>query len=212
MFSIPIAGGYPEEHSKTVRTLGGFISGLQSLYFGKDNVFGSYLTEHILLQSFLGEESIVNDPRDAFHFFSWKEPGPFLVHCKKLVLDLPPKKFLRLAAFDHEYVAGVRRSGGMVNVWGFNDALENENCPENTSSLWTRDLGNRNTVTITAVEFSYPLLLVGKSSGCCELWDVSSNSRVANLQHGTVGSSGLLAISRILLLSSNILTRTHTGR
>ena len=161
-------------------------------------------------QSFLGEESIVNDPRDAFHFFSWKNPGPFLVHCKKLVVDLPPKKFLRLAAFDHNYVAGVKRSGGIVHVWSFNEALEND-C-SHVSSLWTRDLGNRNTVTITAVAFSNPILLVGKSSGCCELWEVSRNTRVGNLQHGAVGSSGLLAISRILVLPSNILTLTHTGR
>ena len=154
----------------------------------------------------------MNDPRDSFHFFSWKDPGPFLVHCKKLVLDLPPKKFLRLADFDHQYVAGVRRSGGMVHVWSFNgDVLKSEDCMH-VSSLWSRDLGNRNTVTITAVAFSNPILMVGKSSGCCELWDVSRNSRMANLQHGTVGSSGLLAISRILVLSSNIITLTHTGR
>ena len=124
----------------------------------------------------------MNDPRDAFHFFSWKNPGPFLVHCKKLVVDLPPKKFLRLAAFDHNYVAGVKRSGGIVHVWSFKEALEND-C-SHVSSLWTRDLGNRNTVTITAVAFSNPILLVGKSSGCCELWEVSRNTRVGNLQHG----------------------------
>ena len=138
----------------------------------------------------------MNDPRDAFHFFSWKEPGPYLIHCRKLVLDLPPKRFLRLATFDHEFVAGVRKSGGMVHVWAFNEIEHKEDCPH-LASLWKRDLGNRNTVTITAVAFSNPILLVGKSSGCCELWDVSRNSRMANLQHGTVGSSGLLAISRL---------------
>jgi len=164
----------------------------------------------VLFQSFLGEESIVNDPRDAFHFFSWKEPGPFLVHRKKLVLDLPSKRFLRLATFDHEFVAGVRKSGGMVHVWGFDNDQE-EDCTH-LDSLWSRDLGNRNTVTITAVAFSNPLLLVGKSNGCCEVWDVSRSSRVGNLQHGTLGSSDLLPISRILLLQSNILTLTHTGR
>ena len=100
----------------------------------------------------------------------------------------------------------------MVHVWSFNgDVLKSEDCMH-VSSLWSRDLGNRNTVTITAVAFSNPILLVGKSSGCCELWDVNRNSRMANLQHGTVGSNGLLAISRILVLSSNILTLTHTGR
>ena len=160
----------------------------------------------------MGEESIITDPRDTFHFFSWKEPGPFLVHCKKFILDLPPKRFLRLATFDHEFVAGGRKSGGMVHVWGFNDdSLELEDCPQ-LASLWTRDLGNRNTGTITAVAFSNPLLLVGKSSGCCEVWDVRRNWRLGNLQHGTLGSSDLLPISRILLLPSNILTLTHTGR
>ena len=116
----------------------------------------------------MGEETIVNDPRDAFHFFSWKEPGPHLVHCRKLVLDLTPKRFLRLATFDHEFVAGVRKSGGMVHVWAFNEIEHKEDCPH-LASLWKRDLGNRNTVTITAVAFSNPLLLVGKSSGCCEV-------------------------------------------
>merc|ERR1712156_965557 len=36
--------------------------------------------------------------------------------------------------------------------------------------------------------------------------------RVANLQNGAGGSSGLLPISRIIILPSNILTLTHRGR
>ena len=169
-----------------------------------------------LFQSFFGEESIVNNPRDTFHFFSFKNPGPFLVHCRKLVLDLPAKKFLRLTTFDHEYAAGVRRSGGLVHVWAFNDKVDNDlqadDCVTELPSLWTRDLGNRNTVTITAVALAHPLLVVGKSNGCCEVWDLGGDRRVANLQHGAGGSSGLLPISRIIILPSNILTLTHRGR
>ena len=174
-----------------------------------------------MFQSFLGEESIVNNPRDTFHFFSFKNPGPFLVHCRKLILDLPAKKFLRLTTFDHEYAAGVRRSGGLVHVWSFKDLLvddkvdndlQADDCVTELPSLWTRDLGNRNTVTITALALAHPLLVVGKSSGCCEVWDLGGDWRVANLQHGAAGSSGLLPISRIIILPSNILTLTHRGR
>jgi len=179
---------------------------------------GSWL---VLFQSFLGEESIVNNPRDTFHFFSFKNPGPFLVHCRKLVLDLPAKKFLRLTTFDHEYAAGVRRSGGLVHVWAFKDLLvddkvdndlQADDCVTELPSLWTRDLGNRNTVTITALALAHPLLVVGKSSGCCEVWDLGGDWRVANLHHGAGGTTCLLPISRIIILPSNILTLTHRGR
>jgi hypothetical protein len=161
----------------------------------------------VLFQSFLHDKT----GQDTVHLFSWTEGSKELVHRASYVLNLPPRKFLVTISCDQLFLAGIRKPGTLVEVWQLPQPPSSGLCSQEVAVVWSRDVGNRNTVTCTSLHLRHPLLLVGKTDGRCDLWDVVSDKRLRSLEHGG-GTGGLLALERVVMAADRIVTLTHKGR
>ena len=161
----------------------------------------------VLFQSFLHDKT----GQDTVHLFSWTEDSKELVHRASYVLNLPPRKFLVTISCHQLFLAGIRKPGTMVEVWQLPQPPSSGLCSQEVAVVWSRDVGNRNTVTCTSLHLRHPLLLVGKTDGRCDLWDVVFDKRLRSLEHGG-GTGGLLALERVVMAEDRIVTLTHKGR
>merc|ERR1719342_371439 len=174
------------------------------------------LGDKILLfeSHFLGGAANTERNCDALHYFSFeKTDTEFMVHNRKIILELPPRKYLSMASFNEEYLIGCRLKNTLIEVWDLKEAkIHNTKTDYRANLSWSCDAGNRSTVQCTSIEFEYPFAYIGKCNGRCDIWNVISNQRVKSLQHDNTGKNIFMLIKKILLLEGFLITLTQKGK
>jgi len=127
------------------------------------------------------------------------------------VLKLPVKKYLSMCSFDEEYLIGCRVKETFVEVWNLKSTTTQRKTTE-ADVVWSNDVGYRNTIKCSAILFQEPFAYIGKSNGRCDIWNVTTNTRIRSLEHNVTDANMFLTIKKIILLKEFILTLTQRGK
>ena len=158
--------------------------------------------------NFWGLESNTDEDCDSVHIFDYKnDESENIQHIRKIVLDLPPCNYLTMFTFDDAYLIGNQENNDIVELWD----LKNLSMLEDQMKapvIWRIGVSERNTSAI----FCHPFAYIGKSNGRCDIWNVTTNTRIRSLEHDTTGANIFLTIKKVLVLDQFILTLTQRGK
>ena len=168
----------------------------------------------VFVSNLQGKDLNRADSEDSVHIFSSTDTEQkYIKHLRKIVLCLPPKKYLSLFQFDSQHIIGCRKRNTLVEVW----RLESSE-PADTSWVapvtWCKDVSYGNLIQCSSVLLEAPLAFIGKSNGRCDVWDCQLDVRLRSLVHGeaNIATDRPLLVSRILLTQHYLLTLTSQGK
>eukprot|EP00090_Calanus_glacialis_P007905 TRINITY_DN16301_c0_g1_i2.p1 TRINITY_DN16301_c0_g1~~TRINITY_DN16301_c0_g1_i2.p1 ORF type:complete len:491 (+),score=95.99 TRINITY_DN16301_c0_g1_i2:22-1494(+) len=161
---------------------------------------------------FLAKELNTETNFDALHIFNHNNTEcEYIEHIRKIVLDLPVKKYLSMCSFDAEFLIGCRIKDTFVEVWDLKAAFLFGD-KYKAGVVWSSDVGYRNTIKCSAILFKEPFAFIGKSNGRCDIWNVTTNTRTRSLEHDVTDANIFLTIKKIIVLNQYILTLTQRGK
>jgi len=134
-----------------------------------------------------------------------------LVQSGQIFCALPENAFSeKLSLLNRKYFITCRPGRRFVDIWDLNKVEKSRNEAE---MIWEREVINTKSIPMvkcSAIEFSLPHLLVGKSNGRCDIWNILDNCIIRTLEHGL--ETGLnMEIKKIVVFSNLIYSLTDSG-
>ena len=112
-----------------------------------------------------------------------------------------------MCSFDEYFLIGSQDNNDIVELWDLKNLTVLGDAVK-APVMWRIGVSERNTTAI----FSEPFAFIGKSNGRCDIWDVTTNTRIRSLEHDGTGANIFLTINKILILKNYILTLTQRGK
>ena len=165
-----------------------------------------------------GKELNLQDDKEAVQVFTILDDAKFLVHKKKIYLELPVKKYLSIWYFDQDYLVGCRKRETLAEVWSLKDSQENSGDSAEDSSqaplIWSDDVSHRSLFRCTCVLLHYPDVFIGLSNGRCDIYDIQFNVKRRSLLHQSspVYDTDYLFVRKVLTTSEHILSLSSDGK
>lgn len=134
-----------------------------------------------------------------------------LVQSGHLFCALPENAFSeKVSLLNRKYFITCRPGRRFVDIWDLNKVEESTNKAE---MIWEKEIVKTKSIPMTkcsALDFCFPHLFVGKSNGCCDIWNIISDNVVRTLEHGL--ETGLhMGIKKICILSNYIFSLSDSG-
>ena len=151
-----------------------------------------------------GKDLNLQNDTEAVQVFKIVDDSKYLVHEKKIQLELPAKKYLSMWDFDTDYFLGCRKRDTFAEAWSLKDSFSTE---ETTKAplIWSSDVSYRSLYKCTCILINYPDVFIGLSNGRCDIYDIQFNVKRRSLLHqsSSVVLKVLTTNLHILTLSSN---------
>jgi len=134
-----------------------------------------------------------------------------LVPCGQIFCSLPENAFSeKLSLLNSKHFITCRPGRRFVDIW---DLTKIEKSTKKAEMIWEKEVINSKSIPMekcSAIAFSMPHLLVGKSNGRCDIWNVLDNCILRSLEHGL--ETGLnMGIKKIVIFSNFIYSLTDSG-
>lgn len=134
-----------------------------------------------------------------------------LVQSGHIFCALPENAFSeKLSLLNSKYFITCRPGRRFVDIWDLNKVEKTTNEAE---MIWEKEVVSTKSIPLikcSAIEFSLPHLFVGKSNGCCDIWNILEDCIIRTLEHGL--DTGLnMGIRKIVVFSNCIFSLTDSG-
>ena len=166
----------------------------------------------VFVSNVQGRDLNSEDNQDSLHIFSFEDSAlKYLKHEKRIVLGLPPRKYLSIFQFDSLHLIGCRRKNTLVEVWSLSSPHLASSCWV-APLTWSKDVSFGNLIKCSSVLLHTPIAFIGKSNGRCDLWDTLLDVRLRSVVHGESHLDHHLLVSRIVLTERHLVTLTSQGK
>jgi len=134
-----------------------------------------------------------------------------LVSSGQIFCALPENAFSeKLSLLNNKHFITCRPGRRFVDIWDLNKIDE---YTKKAEMIWEKEVINSKSIPIekcSAIAFSFPHLLVGKSNGRCDIWNTHDDCIIRSLEHGL--ETGLnMGIHKIAIFSDFIYSLTDSG-
>ena len=160
-----------------------------------------------------GKELNLQDDNEAVQVFTILDDAKYLVHKKKIILELPSKKYLSMWDFDAEYLVGCRKRDTFAEVWNLKDSISSEDMSK-APLIWSSDISNRSLFKCTCVLINHPDVFIGLSNGRCDIYDIQFNVKRRSLLHQSpsLPDTDYLFVRKVLTTKHHILSLSSDGK